>query len=41
MDEWWVEVKPEADARDAGAAWLKLVDALVYAGNKGLAPYSR
>lgn len=41
MDEWLVEIKPEADARDAGAAWLKLVDGLVYAGNKALAPYSR
>jgi hypothetical protein len=40
-DEWLVEIKPEADARDVGAAWLRLVDGLVYAGNKTLAPFSR
>ncbi len=41
MDEWLVEVKPEADARGAGGDWLTLVDRLVYAGNKALAAYSR
>lgn len=41
MDEWLVEIKPEADARGAGEAWLNLVDRLVYAGNKTLAAYSR
>ncbi|MHA7291306.1 hypothetical protein ACX80V_16910 [Arthrobacter sp. MDT3-24] len=41
MDEWLVEVKPEADARGAGSNWLNLVDRLVYAGNRTLAEYSR
>jgi len=41
MDEWLVEIKPEADARGAGGDWLNLVDQLVYAGNKALAAYSR
>lgn len=41
MDEWLVEIKPEADARGAGADWLSLVDRLVYAGNKTLATFSR
>lgn len=41
MDEWLVEIKVEAEARGAGAAWLNLVDRLVYAGNKTLASYSR
>lgn len=41
MDEWLVEVKPEADAGGAGGDWLKLVDRLVYAGNTTLAAYSR
>jgi hypothetical protein len=34
MDEWLIEIKPEADARGAGGDWLNLVDRLVYAGNK-------
>ncbi|MBB1058917.1 hypothetical protein G6020_16440, partial [Dietzia sp. B19] len=37
MNEWLVKLKPEADTRGAGATWLELVDALVYAGNKALA----
>lgn len=41
MDEWLVEIKPEADARGAGRNWLSVVDRLVYAGNRTLAPYSR
>jgi hypothetical protein len=41
MDEWLVEIKPEADARGAGGNWLDLVDRLVYAGNRTLAAYSR
>lgn len=41
MDEWLVEIKPEADARGAGSDWLNLVDHLVYAGNRTLAAYSR
>jgi len=41
MDEWLVEMKPEADARSAGTQWLDLVDRLVYAGNRTLAPFSR
>ena len=41
MDEWLVEMKPEADARGAGTQWLDLVDRLVYAGNRTLAPFSR
>lgn len=41
LDEWLVEIKAEADAQGAGAAWLDLVDRLVYAGNEHLAPYSR
>ena len=41
MDEWLVEIKPKADARGAGGDWLKLVDRLVYAGNRTLAAYSR
>lgn len=41
LDEWLVEIKAEADAHSAGAAWLDLVDRLVYAGNERLAPYSR
>ncbi|WP_461163174.1 hypothetical protein [Arthrobacter sp. R4-81] len=41
MDEWLVEIKPEADARGAGSNWLNLVDRLVYAGNRTLAEYSR
>ncbi|MFI8633691.1 hypothetical protein ACIGEP_13960 [Microbacterium sp. NPDC077663] len=41
MDEWLVEIKPEADACGAGGNWLNLVDRLVYAGNKTLAAYSR
>lgn len=41
MEEWLVEIKPEADARGAGGDWLNLVDRLVYAGNKTLAAYSR
>ena len=41
MDEWLVEIKPEADANDAGDEWLAIVDRLVYAGNQALATYSR
>lgn len=41
MDEWLVEIKPEADAHGTGEDWLNLVDRLVYAGNKTLAAYSR
>jgi hypothetical protein len=41
MDEWLIEIKPQADAHGAEADWLKLVDRLVYAGNTTLAPYSR
>lgn len=41
MDEWLVEIKPEADARGAGGDWLSLVDRLVYAGNRALAEHSR
>ncbi|WP_284990475.1 hypothetical protein [Arthrobacter sp. efr-133-TYG-120] len=41
MNEWLVEIKPEADARGAGSKWLNLVDRLVYAGNRTLAEYSR
>jgi hypothetical protein len=41
MDEWLVEIKVEADARGAGEEWLRLVDRLVYLGNKTLAGYSR
>ncbi|GAA4762983.1 ATP-binding protein [Citricoccus nitrophenolicus] len=41
MDEWLIEIKPEADARGAGSTWLNLVDRLVYAGNRALAAYSR
>lgn len=41
MNEWLVEIRPEADGRGAGDEWLKLVDHLVYAGNSTLAPYSR
>ena len=41
MNEWLVEIKPEADARGAGEAWLNLVDRLVSAGNRDLASYSR
>lgn len=41
MNEWLVEIKPEADARGAGEEWLNLVDRLVSAGNRDLASYSR
>ena len=41
MDEWLVEIKPEADARGAGGDWLSLVDRLVYTGNRTLAAFSR
>lgn len=41
MNEWLVEIKPEADARGAGEEWLNLIDRLVSAGNRDLASYSR
>jgi len=41
MDEWLVDIKPEADTRGRRDAWLELVDRLVYAGNARLAAYSR
>lgn len=41
LNEWLVQIKPEADARRAGEAWLSLVDQLVSAGNRALAGYSR
>jgi hypothetical protein len=40
-DEWLKEVRSAAEEHGRLDQWQMLVDAMVVAGNEGLAPYSR